>query len=73
MRMIGFSTGALALGDYRHALEMLVDKDVNALELSALRQDELQPLVEDLDNRSAEIPTRTDRGPRLADQSTGAV
>ena len=50
MRMIGFSTGALARSDYRHALGMLADKDVNAVELSALRQEELQPLVEDLDN-----------------------
>jgi hypothetical protein len=50
MRIIGFSTGALARGDYRHALEMLSDKPVTAVELSALRQDELRPLVEDLDN-----------------------
>jgi hypothetical protein len=50
MRMIGFSTGALARGDYRQALKMLADKDLNAVELSALRQEELQPLVEDLDN-----------------------
>lgn len=50
MRMIGFSTGALSRGDYRQALEMLADKDVSAVELSALRHDELQPLVEDLDN-----------------------
>lgn len=50
MRMIGFSTGALARGDYRQALGMLAEKDVNAVELSALRQEELRPLVEDLDN-----------------------
>jgi hypothetical protein len=50
MRTAGFSTGALARGDYRHALEMLSDKPVTAVELSALRQDELRPLVEDLDN-----------------------
>lgn len=50
MRIIGFSTGALSRGDYRRALEMLADKDVNAVELSALRQEELQPLVEGLDN-----------------------
>lgn len=36
--------------DYRHALRMLADKDVNAVELSALRQEELRPLVEDLEN-----------------------
>jgi hypothetical protein len=50
MRTIGFSTGALARSDYRLALRMLADKNVNAVELSALRQEELQPLVEDLDN-----------------------
>ena len=50
MRMIGFSTGALTLGNYRHALRILADKDVNAVELSALRQEELKPLVEDLEN-----------------------
>jgi hypothetical protein len=50
MRMIGFSTGALARSDYRQALRMLANKDVNAVELSALRQEELRPLVEDLDN-----------------------
>src|SRR5262249_32741259 len=50
MRMIGFSTGALARNDYRLALRMMADKEVNAVELSALRQEELQPLVEDLDN-----------------------
>lgn len=50
MRTIGFSTGALARSDYRRALQMLADKPVNAVELSALRQDELQPLVENLDS-----------------------
>jgi hypothetical protein len=49
MKRIGFSTGALARGDFRRALGMLADKKVNAVELSALRQDELAPLVEQLD------------------------
>lgn len=48
MRSIGFSTGALARDDFRRALQMLADKDVNAVELSALRQHELAPLVEQL-------------------------
>ena len=48
MKSIGFSTGALARNDFRRALQMLADKDVNAVELSALRQDELIPLVEQL-------------------------
>jgi hypothetical protein len=48
MRSIGFSTGALARGDFRRALQMLAGKNVSAVELSALRQDELTPLVEQL-------------------------
>jgi hypothetical protein len=49
MRQIGFSTGALARGDFQRALEMLATKSVSAVELSALRQAELAPLVEQLD------------------------
>jgi hypothetical protein len=52
MRSIGFSTGALARSDFRTALAMLADKSVDAIELSALRQDELLPLVEQLDHLS---------------------
>jgi sugar phosphate isomerase/epimerase len=48
MRTIGFSTGALARGDFRKALRMVAGKGASAIELSALRQAELQPLVEDL-------------------------
>jgi hypothetical protein len=48
MKYIGFSTGALARGDFRRALQMLSGKNVNAVELSALRQDELAPLVQQL-------------------------
>jgi hypothetical protein len=43
--LIGFSTGALALSDFGAALEMLAGKDVRAIELSALRVTELQPLL----------------------------
>jgi hypothetical protein len=49
MRSIGFSTGALARGDFRAALDMLAGKNCTAVELSALRQEELAPLVEHLD------------------------
>ncbi|HWZ83573.1 MAG TPA: TIM barrel protein [Terriglobales bacterium] len=45
MRSVGFSTGALARSDFRLALQMLAGKEVSAVELSALRQDELVPLV----------------------------
>jgi hypothetical protein len=49
MKCIGFSTGALARGDFRRALQILAGKNANAVELSALRQEELAPLVEQLD------------------------
>jgi hypothetical protein len=49
MPHIGFSTGALALADFRLALEMLRNKPCDAVELSALRLGELRPLVEALD------------------------
>jgi len=45
MRAIGFSTGALALGDFNKALRWLQDTRVSAVELSALRKEELEPLV----------------------------
>ena len=50
MRHIGFSTGALARADFRAALAMLSGKNCTAVELSALRQEELIPLVEQLDH-----------------------
>jgi hypothetical protein len=45
---IGFSTGAVARGDYRRALDVLQHHHVNVVELSALRMSELEPLVNDL-------------------------
>jgi len=45
MRNLGFSTGALAFGNFRRALEMLRPYDTHAVELSALRQPELGPLA----------------------------
>jgi hypothetical protein len=48
MRKVGFSTGALAKGDFRRAIEMLQQAGVALIELSALRQNELQPLAEAL-------------------------
>jgi hypothetical protein len=49
MRPIGFSTGALAFADFRHGVAMLKDKDVRCVELSALRENELDPLIDSLD------------------------
>jgi hypothetical protein len=48
MGHIGFSTGALALGDWRKALAMLNKSSATAVELSALREQELEPLIKSL-------------------------
>src|SRR5947208_10027831 len=45
MRPVGFSTGALAHGDFRAALSMLVRGPTAAIELSALREPEFEPLI----------------------------
>ena len=50
MDTIGYSTGAIALSDFRKALETLSDQPVNAIELSAIREHELVPLVSSLDD-----------------------
>lgn len=46
MNPIGFSTGALALGDFKAALGCLRDKPYAAIELSALRAPELPVLLD---------------------------
>lgn len=50
MRPIGFSTGALARGDFRTGVEMQRSLGARAIELSALRAQELAPLLEALDD-----------------------
>ena len=45
MRPIGFSTGALAYADFRRGLEMVKHGGLRTIELSALRQNELIPLL----------------------------
>lgn len=50
MRPLGFSTGALALSDFRKALRTLRDQPVSAVELSAIRKHELIPLLRALDD-----------------------
>ena len=45
MRPIGFSTGALAYADFRRGLEMVKHRGLRTIELSALRQNELIPLL----------------------------
>jgi hypothetical protein len=48
MHLLGYSTGSLARGDVLRALEMLRPHSLVAVELSALREAELQPLLEAL-------------------------
>ena len=45
MRPIGFSTGAVARGDVRKGLSVLRQHQVRSVELSALRIEELAPLI----------------------------
>src|SRR3984893_8841955 len=49
MRNIGFSSGALAKGDFHEALRMLAPYSLPCLELSALRMPEVLPLLEALE------------------------
>ena len=49
MRKVGFSTGALTLGDFNKALQWIYDANIKAVELSALRTHELEPLVNSID------------------------
>jgi hypothetical protein len=49
MRPLGFSTGALAKGDFRTGLALQRTKpSLRAIELSALRDHELRPLLSSL-------------------------
>jgi hypothetical protein len=50
MTRIGFSTGALALGDFQMGLNLVRGKQINAIELSALRVHELPELMTALPN-----------------------
>lgn len=48
MQPLGYSTGALALSDFRKALQLLKCLPVQAIELSAIRERELIPLLRSL-------------------------
>jgi hypothetical protein len=45
MRLAGYSTGAIALGDFSRALAVLSTHAFKAVELSALRMAEVEPLI----------------------------
>jgi hypothetical protein len=70
MRRIGFSTGALAFADFRHGVDLLQKKNIRYVELSALRQAELEPLcagIQQLDLStfsyiSIHAPSKIERG-----------
>jgi hypothetical protein len=51
---VGFSTGALERGDFRKAISWINSYEIRVLELSALRYEELKPLVDSLDDLSLE-------------------
>ena len=55
MRPIGFSTGALAYADFRQGLTMVSSKGLASIELSALRQNELVPLLASLPTRDLSV------------------
>jgi hypothetical protein len=50
MRPVGFSTGALAYADFRRGVAMSRSQECQALELSALRQPELLPMLDAVDD-----------------------
>ncbi len=50
MRSIGFSTGALALGDFGKGLALMADRHTSVIELSALREEELPALMDAMDS-----------------------
>jgi hypothetical protein len=50
MPRIGFSTGALAMGDFRRGLGLVRDAHLPVVELSSLRDTELVPLIDSLDS-----------------------
>ena len=49
VRSIGFSTGALALGDFDRGLALMAGRHTSVIELSALREQELPALMGALD------------------------
>lgn len=47
---VGYSTGALSKGDFRTAIDWLMREHIHVVELSALRFEELEPLVDCLES-----------------------
>jgi hypothetical protein len=55
VRFVGFSTGALAGSDFRRGVALAAEAGLAALELSALRREELGPLVAALDELEGDL------------------
>lgn len=55
IRRIGFSTGALARDDVRRAVELSLQAGLDAIELSALRLHQLEPLVAAIDGLEDDV------------------
>jgi len=47
---IGFSTGSIALGDFKKGIEILRRKGIDCIELSCLREMELEHFISSIDN-----------------------
>ncbi len=58
--LVGFSTGAVAYQDFDKALRLLDNTQANAVELSALRIKELEPLLSALPSRLEQLRQRYD-------------
>jgi hypothetical protein len=52
---IGFSTGSIAMGNLHHGVSIATHQRTKAVELSALREEELEPLLEFLDGAQDEL------------------
>jgi len=55
MRKIGFSTGAIAYGDFEKALDLLAPCHLMCVELSALRMSEVSTLVDAIGNLEVKL------------------
>ena len=70
MAPTGFSTGALAKGDFRGASAWLSETDSDAIELSALRMSELAPLMAALSSLDLkQFSYRSLHAPKCFDES----
>lgn len=56
--LVGYSTGAVAFQDFDKALRLLEDTQANAVELSALRIAELEPLLSALPSKLEQLRKR---------------